>query len=50
MLRLAAALLLAAWLMGLATAHTFNGWIHVLPLVVLLGLAVRFVYALLTLD
>ena len=49
-LRLAAALLLAAWLLGLATAHTFNGWINVLPLVVLLGLAVRFVYALVTSD
>jgi len=50
MLRLLGALLLAAWLVALATSHTLNGWIHVLPLVVLLGLAARFVYALLTLD
>jgi len=50
MLRIAAVALLAAWLLGLATAHTFNGWINVLPLVVLLGVAARFVYALLTLD
>jgi len=49
-MRVAAAFLLAAWLLGLATAHTFNGWTNVLPLVVLLGLAARFVYALLTLD
>jgi hypothetical protein len=50
MLRVAAAVLIAAWLLGLATAHTFNGWINVLPLVVLLGMAVRFVYALVTAD
>ena len=49
-LRVVAGVLLGLWLLGLATAHTFNGWINVLPLVVLLGVAARFVYALLTLD
>lgn len=49
-LRAAAAVLIVAWLLGLATAHTFNGWINVLPLVVLLGFAARFVYALVTAD
>lgn len=40
----------AAWLVALATGHTFGGWIHLLPLAALLALAVRFAYALLTLD
>ena len=49
-LRVLAGVLLGLWLIGLATSHTFNGWINVLPLAVLLGVAARFVYALLTLD
>lgn len=50
MFLLACGFALAAWLTGVATSHTFGGWIHVLPLAVLLALAVRVVYALLTLD
>ena len=50
MLRIAAVFVLAVWLLALATAQTFNGWINVLPLVVLLGVAVRFVYALVRTD
>ena len=47
---LACGLVLSAWLAAVATSHTFGGWIHVLPLAVLLALAMRVVYALLTLD
>jgi hypothetical protein len=50
MLQIATVFVLAVWLLALATSLTFNGWINVLPLVVLLGFAARFVYALLTID
>lgn len=50
MFRLACALMLALWLAALASGHTFGGWIHALPAAVLLALAARAVYALLTLD
>ena len=42
--------MLAAWLAAVATAHTFGGWIHVLPAAVLFAIAARIAYALLTLD
>lgn len=50
MLQLTGGVLLAAWLVAVATSHTFGGWIHLLPVVVLLGGAARLVYVLLTLD
>ena len=50
MLRLAGGILLVAWLAAIATSHTFGGWIHLLPVAVLLGAAARVVYARLTLD
>jgi hypothetical protein len=42
--------LLGAWLALAATGHLFSGWIHVLPLIVLLAVAARAVYALVVLD
>ena len=50
MLQLTAGVLLAVWLAAVATSHTLGGWIHVLPAAVLLGVAARVVYVLLTLD
>lgn len=50
MFPLACGAVLAVWLAAVATSHTFGGWIHLLPLAVLLAIAVRVAYALLTLD
>lgn len=42
--------LLAVWLVLATTGNLLNGWIHVLPLIVLLAVAARTVYAVVTAD
>jgi F0F1-type ATP synthase assembly protein I len=49
-LALVLAIALVVWAAAMLTSHTLGGWIHVLPLAVLLAIAVRVVYTLLTLD
>ena len=42
MLLSTAAILLLLWLLGMAASHTFGGYIHVLLVLALLVIAVRF--------
>ena len=50
MLRWFGVYILAVWLLLLTTGHLMGGWIHVLPLVVLLGAATRVVFGLVIRD
>ena len=50
MMRLFGVYILAAWLLLVATGQLFGGWVHVLPLFVLLAVATRVTFALATRD
>lgn len=42
--------LVGAWIAAIATSHTFGGWIHLLPGVVLAAILAGAAYRMLTLD
>jgi hypothetical protein len=42
--------LVGAWIAAIATSHTFGGWLHMLPAIVLAAILLRAAYELLTLD
>ena len=47
---LLAALSLALWIAGLFTAHTFGGFIHILPLVAIVLVGIRILHRVYLLD